>query len=331
MGQRYERAASATPASASGAGEIHRGLALDPATACRQIERFLASEVGRLGRRGIVLGLSGGLDSSVCAYLCVRALGKSRVQTLLLPERDSDPANQRHAEQVAERLGLSPRTVDISSIMASVGVHSLFTREQAANRAAIEMGLRWITRLSRQPSAFSEGLGVLYEPDAGRWTRLARRLLWRPVGRIHAFALTKVRARMMVLHYHAMLSHALVVGTTDRSEWSIGFYDKYGDAACDIMPLRHLYKTQIREIARCLGVPSAVIDKPSSGDLAAGLPNEAAIGLSYEQLDAVLWGLDHALSEAQIVEEAAVSPAAIDAVRRARRAAQVRELLPSHL
>ncbi|MBC7261564.1 MAG: NAD(+) synthase, partial [Chloroflexi bacterium] len=164
-----------------------------------------------------------------------------------------------------------------------------------------------------------------------RWERLARRFLRRPLGSIYAFAITKVRLRMMLLYYYAFLSDCLVVGTTDKSEWSIGFYDKYGDGANDLALLRHLYKTQVRELARYLGVPPHIVNKPSSGDLAAGLPNEALIGLSYEQLDTVLWGIEHGLSERDIVLEAGVTRKAIAAVRKAMQAASIRDELPSHL
>lgn len=157
------------------------------------------------------------------------------------------------------------------------------------------------------------------------------RLLGQPVGYIYVFAITKVRLRMMLLYYHAFLNDCLVVGTTDKSEWSIGFYDKYGDGANDIALLRHLYKTQVRELARYLGIPSQIVNKASSGDLAAGLPNEALIGLTYEQLDAVLWGIEHGLAEKDIAVQAGITPAAIAAVQKAMRAARIRDALPSHL
>jgi len=133
------------------------------------------------------------------------------------------------------------------------------------------------------------------------------------------------------LYHYAALNDYLVVGTTDRSEWSIGFYDKYGDAASDISLLRHLYKTQIRALARYLGVPEPIISKPSSGDLAAGLPNEVVIGLTYEQLDATLYGLEQELPEDSIAAQVGVSRKAVQAVRQAMQVAQVREGLPLHL
>ena len=310
---------------------IHEGLSLDPASTAREIERFVQSEVARLGKRGVVLGLSGGLDSSVCAYLCARALGRRNVLAFILPERDSNPQNTRDAVFVAQILHLQVTHIDVSPILTQLGAYDYITREQAGNRSAIETGLRWIVRLTGQPSAFSAGLASLYSPNPGWRERLARKLAWRQMGRIYAFAITKARARMIVLYHHAMLNNCLLVGTADKSEFSIGFYDRYGDGAHDVALLRHLYKTQIRDLARYLGVPPQIVNKPSSGDLAAGLPNEAFIGLNYEQLDGILWGIEHDLPDEQIIAQLKVAPVTIRTVRKTMEVARLIASLPSHL
>ena len=313
------------------ATRLPEDLRISAPQVCDQIVAFVRREVDRLSKRGVVIGLSGGLDSSACAYLCVRALGPDRILALILPERDSDPLNVAHAQMVARELRLPVETIDLTPILAQIGVYRLVRPELAANRPAIEAGIRWLARLTRGRSAFSQALAYAYGERGRLWERVMRRFLWRYAGRTQAFVISKVRLRMLLLYHHAALNDYLVVGTTDKLEWSIGFYDKYGDAASDITLLRHLYKTQVRELARYLGVPQAIIDKPSSGDLAAGLPNEVAIGLTYEQLDAVLFGLAQGLPKQTIARRAGVSPSAIRAVQRAMRAASMREALPSHL
>lgn len=310
---------------------IREGLRFDPASAASQIERFVRAEVARMGKRGVVLGMSGGLCSTVCAYLCVRALGSEHVHAYMLPERDSDPQHMRDAASVAQALGLSQTWLDLTPILRQIGVYDLVSEQQAGNRRAIEMGLRWLTRLSRRPSLFGAGIALLYNAHPTRWTQSIHRLLWKPMGRVHAFTSTKVRLRMVMLYHYAALNNCLVAGTTDKSEWSIGFYDRYGDGASDIALLRHLYKTQIRELARYLGVPSHIVSKPSSGDLAAGVPNEDLIGLTYEQLDVMLWGIGHGVDDAAIIAQAGVSPTALSAVRATVQAAREVEYLPTHL
>ncbi len=306
-------------------------LSIDPVHTAQEIEQFVQCEVKRLNKRGIVLGLSGGLDSSVCAYLCVRALGQRRVHTYILPERDSNPDNTRDADRVAEALGLQPIRIDLTPMLAQTGLYDLVPEDRVSDRRTIEAGIRWVQRITRQSSAFGEGVASLYNVAPSLLARLSHPFVWRATATIQTFIITKVRLRMLVLYYHALQRDCLVAGTTDKSEWSIGFYDKYGDGANDVALLRHLYKTQIRQLARFLDVPAQIVDKPSSGDLAAGLPNEAAIGMTYAQLDGILWGIEHGLDDGTIMAQAGVSRADLRAVRKAMRVAQVREEMPKHL
>jgi len=306
-------------------------LLIDASSVCEEIVTFISHEVTRLRRRGVVIGLSGGLDSSTCAYLCARALGPDRILCLMLPERDSDPTNVAHARMVAERLNLAVEYVDVSPLLEQIGIYQLARQELVANRAAIENGIHWLARLTKGPSAFGQALGYAYGERRRLWEEIVRRFLWRYAGRMWTFVITKVRLRMLLLYHYAALYDYLVVGTLDKSELSIGFYDPHGDGACDIALLRHLYKTQIRQLARYLSVPEPILTKPSSGDLAAGLANEVAVGLTYEQLDTILFGLEQGLSQEAIAREARVSRRAVQAIQRARRVAARREALPLHL
>jgi NAD+ synthase len=319
------KAALVTPA------VLMEGLRIQPAAVCDEIVAFIRREVNRLGKRGVVLGLSGGLDSSVCAYLCARALPPQRILALLLPERDSDPTNLQHARKVAQALQLPVQEVQLSPLLQQIGVYDLASAELAANRRTLETAIAWVARLTGGPSAFSFGIGYTYASRNTFWKWLVRRFLWRYAGQIQAFVLTKVRLRMLLLYHYAALNDCLVVGTTDKSEWSIGFYDPYGDGASDLALLRHLYKTQIRELGRYLGVSEAILNKPSSGDLAAGLPNEAVIGLTYEELDVLLYGLEQGYPPGQLARQLPVSRAAVAAVQEAMQAANARQRLPLHL
>ncbi len=311
--------------------EIGKSLLIDAENETNRIVELIRSEVKRFNKQGITLGLSGGLDSSVCAYLCVKALGRKKVYTYILPERDSGPQNIKDAELVAKELGLKPTHIDLTLILMQIGVYDLISKERANDRSLISKGIRWIARMSRQPSPFGVGISLLYGTDQDKKFKGINKILGRPLKVIQTFAVTKVRLRMIILYYHAMLNDSLLIGTTDKSEWQIGFYDKYGDGANDLALLRHLYKTQIRNLARHLGVNSAIINKPSSGDLAANLPNEEVVGLSYLQLDAILECIEINLSDSEIMRRAGVTQNQLNAVRKLMRIARLREEMPFHL
>jgi NAD+ synthase len=307
------------------------GFRIDAATKAREIEAFVRRETNRFGKRGVVIGLSGGLDSSTCAYLCVRALGARRVRGLILPERDSHRRSRLHAHQVAQRLGLRVEERDITPVLHEIGIYRPIPAGVAGNRSLLETGIRWISRLTHRISVYGWAMDLYYNQRPGLLARLVRRLFPRAVGSVFTFALTKPRVRMAMLYHAAAKDNAAVVGTLDRTEWSIGFYEPHGDGAADIHLLIHLYKTQIRELARFLGLPQEIVNKPSSGDLAAGLPNESIIGLSYEQLDRVLYGLHHGIAESEIRARAGVKRRAVNEIRRAMAVADLRRSLPSRL
>ena len=131
---------------------------------------------------------------------------------------------------------------------------------------------------------------------------------------------------MLVLSIKAMQMDCLLVCTTDRSEGSIGFYDPHGDGVGDIAPLCHLYKTQIRQLARALGVADEILSQSSSGDLAAGLPNETAIGLRYEELDRILAGFSLGLMDEEIAAEVGLRGSMVKTIRSACLLADERRL-----
>lgn len=311
--------------------DLWAGLSIDAASVARQIEVFIRREVKRLGKRGVVIGLSGGLDSSTCAYLCARALGVKKIHGLILPERDSDPCNLSHARLVAQQLGMRVEEKDISPLLREIGIYRPIPAAAAGNRQLLETGIRWMAHLTGRASVVSWAMGVYYNQHPGLLGRLTRSSFSRVIGSIFTFALTKPRVRMVMLYHAAAMHNALVVGTLDRTEWTLGVYEVHGDGAADIALLIHLYKTQIRELARYLGVPQEIVNKPSSGDLAAGLPNEALIGLSYNQLDHVLYGLHHGVAHTEIMAGAGVTRRAIRDIRHAVEVANLRRSLPMRL
>lgn len=200
-----------------------------------RISGWLCEQVEAAGARGLVVGLSGGVDSACSTALAARAV-RDGVLAVLMPCH-SDPDDLRLAEVVAETLGVGTLTVD---------------------------------------------LGPPFD-------RLIESL---PAGDRMAVANVKPRLRMLTLYYVANARNYLVVGTGNKSEIMIGYFTKYGDGGVDLEPLGQLYKWQVRQLARHLGVPDAVVDRPPTAGLWPGQTDEAEIGLSYQLLDKTLAAIE---------------------------------------
>lgn len=310
---------------------LDQALRIDPAAEIDRITRFICDEVQRRGVRGVVLGLSGGLDSSACAYLCARCLPPDRIHLFSLPERDSDPIPLANARLAAAALNLPLAEQDLTDLLDRLGLYRQVPREVAADRPLIERSIKLLGRLGRQRSLYPWAQEYAFSRRRGFLARVMRRQLWPYAGRTQTFIFGKVRARMLLLSLKAMQLDCLLICTTDRSEYAVGFYDPHGDGVGDIAPLIHLYKTQIRELARSLGVPAEILAQPSSGDLAAGLPNETAIGLSYEQLDRTLAALALGLDDPAAAAAAGLPRAVVAGVRRSCRLADSRRAMPVRL
>ncbi len=207
--------------------------------------------------------MSGGLDSSVTAALCARALGGQQVLGMSLPEKETrnDKALE-DARMVASKYRIRFKIIDITPIVG-------------ASRNTLD-------------------------------AKKARGVPWGNV---------KARLRAMVLYYFANTEHGLVVGTGDKSEIMLGYFTKFGDGACDILPLADLYKTSVRNLAKHLNIPERIRVKASSPELWPGQTAEKELGLSYEKLDRILWGLERWMTPEEIVEETGLKPALVRKVR----------------
>src|SRR6185295_6035575 len=195
---------------------------------------FIRDAVETSGTQGVVVGLSGGVDSSFAAALAARALGPERVHGFLLPYRTSSPDSERDARAVAEHLGIPHRVIDISPM-----VDAYFAMESDAG------------------------------PDR-RGNKMARE-------------------RMTILFDQAKKLSCLVLGTSNKTEILLGYSTVFGDNASSLNPLGDLYKTQVWQLARHLGLPPQVIDKPPSADLWPGQTDEGDIGVDYATADEVLY------------------------------------------
>ena len=242
-------------------------MAIDPATEteriCAALRNALATD---LHRRGFVVAMSGGIDSSVSVALATRAVGPKHVFGLFLPERDSDPVSHALALGLATQLGIDHATEDIAPILAASGCYA--RRDEAIRRAVPEYGEGWKCKLVLPGGGpNSDRLNVtslVVQDPAGHQSRV--RLGAAEYRQIVAATNFKQRVRKMMDYYHADRLHYAVVATPNRLEYDQGFFVKGGDGLGDVKPIAHLYKTQVYALADYLGVPAAITSRPPTTD-----------------------------------------------------------------
>ena len=242
-------------------------LALDPAAETERIGASIRHELdGSLKRRGLVVGMSGGVDSSVCAAIAVRAVGASRVLGVFMPERDSDPASLDLARDWAEALGIDAVLENVTPILE--GARCYERRDEAIRRVVPEFGAGWKCKLvvprDRLETDRVTVTSLVVQPPGGE--QFAVRLTPDVYRQVVAATNFKQRSRAMMLYYHADRLHYAVLGTPNRLEYDQGFFVKGGDGLADLKPIAHLYKSQVYQLADHLGVPAAITSRPPTTD-----------------------------------------------------------------
>lgn len=210
-------------------------LQINATLARKMIVDFIRVELTRVGFTRGVLGLSGGIDSALVAFLAAEALGKENVLGVLMPYRTSNPSSRADAETVAAQLGIATRVIEITPMV---------------------------------------------DPYLARYAQDDRRR-----GNVMA------RTRMFVLYDQSEEFRALVIGTSNKTEALLGYTTQFGDNAAAIQPIADMYKCQVRQLARAVGVPQSIIDKAPSADLWQGQTDEGELGFTYDQADAILYRL----------------------------------------
>lgn len=308
--------------------ELKKELEIDCQKEEARIIEFIQKTIKELRKDGAVIGLSGGLDSSVCAYLLQKALGKRKVLAVLLPERDSSSLNHDHAHSVAQTLGLDTVQHDMTNTLQEIGVYDI-GKKKLKNE---EEQVKYRKKTEDQVKLFYDGyiyhelLGTYYGGETGRMWKLYEKMMKKAIHNDFAFQFTKVRLRMVYLYFYANQHNYAVIGTTDKSEYSTGIYLNYGDGANDIQILQHLYKTQIKQLARYLNLRPEIINKPHSGDLYGNLPHTASLGMSYEELDMLLLAMDKGYTDEKLSE--IVPKKGVDSVKQLRKIADLIKKLP---
>ncbi|MFZ7096195.1 NAD(+) synthase [Luteimonas dalianensis] len=290
-------------------------LDIDYAAEADHIAQRLRHIVARdLHRRGLVVAISGGIDSTVCAALAVRALGAERVVCLILPERDSSDDSAARANLLAEHLGVRVHTHDIAPALAAIGCYR--ARDDAVRTVLPDYGEGWKFKIVIAGGA--EGLfnrfRIIAEDPSG--ARHEHELPLEAYLTIVAATNFKQRIRKTLEYFHADRLNYAVTGTPNRLEYDQGFFVKNGDGAADVKPIAHLYKSQVYGMARFLGLPERLTSVTPTTDtysLAQG-QDEFYFALPYGQMDLALWAFNHGRTAAELGAALGVSPGRAQAV-----------------
>jgi NAD+ synthase len=290
-------------------------LKIDPEKELKKLSAFILEQVRSVyHRKGIVVGLSGGIDSACMAAIAVHTVGKERVVGLVLPEMESNPVSAEFATKHAENLGIENRQIDISSTVDTVFKYEW--RDQFIQQLIPEYqpGYKYNITLPTD----------LLERDSFNFYRLqvqmpdgelkSERLNLDQFRTITSFANIKIRARMLHLYNEADRRSLVVAGTTNRTEYILGDFCKYGDGGTDMEPLSYLYKNQIYQISEYLNVIPEIIERQPSPDTFS-LPvtdQEFFFRIPFDQLDHLLYGWEHDVPASKVATVLDLSEEAVE-------------------
>jgi NAD+ synthase len=280
-------------------------LDLDAATEARRIVESLRRNVHeRLHRQGGIVGISGGIDSSVVLALCAQAFGPERVVGVLLPEGESSPDSAQLAHLLADQFSVPTVTEDISEALRGAGCYR--RRDEAMARIFPEYAHDWKAKIVLPGQLLEKDtLNVFYltvtSPSGQEFTK---RLPLREYYQIVAASNFKQRTRMAMLYYHAELRNYAVVGTANKNEHDQGFFVKHGDGGVDVAPIVHLFKTQVYQLAGYLGIPEEIQSRtPTSDTYSAGSTQEEFFfRVPFAILDVIWFGYEHKVPAASIAQ-----------------------------
>ena len=285
-----------------------------PATVDVITEALRSQVLGELGRRGVVVGISGGIDSSVVAALAARALGSARVFGLLMPERDSSDDSARLGRLLAGTLGIATVVEDITPMLDAAGCYA---RQSHAIRRVFpeyEPGQKFKVRLPSILAAARLNVPFVVVETAGGLREF--RLSAEASQELVAATNFKQRIRKMLEYYHADRLHYAVAGTPNRLEYDQGFFVKQGDGAADVKPIAHLYKTQVYQLAEFLGVPEEIRRRPPTTDTypLAQTQEEFYFSLPYAEMDLCLYARNRGLPARDVAAALGLTEAQVERV-----------------
>ena len=291
-------------------------LEIDAPSASGTIACAIENEVfSILKRKGVVVGLSGGIDSSVVAALCVRALGKDRVFGLFMPERECSDDSARFGELLADHLEIATATENITPILEAAGCYR--RRDDAIRSLMPQYGEGYKCKLVMADIAsgarYSFPSLIVQSPEEEPTKLHLDANAYRELVAASNF---KQRARKMIEYYHADRLQYAVAGTPNRLEFDQGFFVKNGDGAADLKPIAHLYKTQVHQLAEYLEIPAEIRQRPSTTDTfpLAQSQEEFYFAAPLEVFDLCLYGHNHGFPASVVAARTNLSTRQVEAV-----------------
>lgn len=293
-------------------------LNLDPAREVERIGQGIRRVVcDRFHRRGAVVGLSGGIDSSVTAALCASALGGERVLGLVMPEVDSSAESRELGLTLAQAFGIASVEENITPILKAAGCYR--RRDEAIRRTLPEYGPGWKSKIVLPDMLACDRYAVFslvaLSPDGQE-----RRVRLTAEASLELVAATnfKQRVRKMLEYYHADRLQYAVAGTPNRLEYDQGFFVKLGDGAADLKPIAHLYKSQVYQLAEYLGVPAEIrLRRPTTDTYSlAQSQEEFYFSLPLDKMDLCLYGKDHQVEAGEVAAAIGLEAGQVERVYR---------------
>ncbi len=273
---------------------------------CNKIIDTLKNNVQqKLTRRGAIVGISGGIDSSVTLGLAAKAFGSEKVIGVMMPEKDSNPESLNLAIELAEKFSVNTIKEEITDTLAGFGCYK--RRDEAVKRVFNEydpsvhkfkIGIKQDSRHTNMPPVFSV---TIVNPDGSEKSQL---LPLKEYLQIVAASNFKQRSRMSMLYYHAERMHYAVIGTPNKHEVEQGFFVKYGDGGADVMPIAPFYKTQVYQLAEYLEIPDGILNRTPTTDTytAEQTQEEFFFQLPFELMDLIWFGWENNYNPGEVAE-----------------------------